>query len=259
MARQLRIVGRVQGVGFRPFVKRLATSLGLAGWVRNDAGAVSIFVQGRAAAIDAFTADVIAKAPPLARPALAAFDPAAEARDAEFAILPSRGGDVSGAVVPPDLYACDECLAELRDPGDRRYRYPFINCTQCGPRYTIITGLPYDRPRTTMAGFPLCADCAAEYADPADRRYHAQPLACPACGPRLSFRGADGETIEGNDAALDAGLAALRRGRIVAAKGIGGYHLLCDALQRRGGGAVAAAQAAARQAAGGDGARDRQR
>ncbi|MCU0837202.1 MAG: carbamoyltransferase HypF [Rhodospirillales bacterium] len=230
---RLRIGGRVQGVGFRPFVQRLAMRLALDGWVKNHAGEVHIVVAGRGPAVAAFTAAVIAEAPPLARPRLICRETpgdGAGAVEPGFRILASSDGDASHAHLPPDQYACADCLAELRDPASRRYRYPFINCTQCGPRYTIIRRLPYDRPHTTMAGFALCADCAREYADPTDRRFHAEPLACPACGPQLSFRAADGAaTIEGSEPALAAARAALRQGLIVAVRGIGGYHLLCDA------------------------------
>ncbi len=193
IAREFHIVGRVQGVGFRPFVYRLAEAHGLSGWVRNRAGTVAVLVQGDPGAVARFGSDVIAKAPALARPALAASRQkrAKLSRGASrgFVILPSIDGDPRAAFVAPDHFACDDCLAELRDPTQRRYRYPFINCTQCGPRYTIIERLPYDRPNTAMAGFALCPDCRREYDDPRDRRHHAQPLACPVCGPRLSFRG----------------------------------------------------------------------
>ncbi len=233
-ARELKVTGRVQGVGFRPFVRRLAQSHGLAGWVYNRAGAVAILVQGDPAAIARFAAELMTKAPPLARPELAASrrrqarleGPAASS----FAILPSLDGDPGEAVVAPDQFACDDCVTELRDPAARRYRYPFINCTQCGPRYTIIERLPYDRANTAMAGFALCSDCRREYEDPGDRRYHAQPLACPTCGPRLRYRGASAaDGGASGEAALAACIAALRQGRILAVRGIGGYHLICDA------------------------------
>jgi hydrogenase maturation protein HypF len=246
VTRALRIEGRVQGVGFRPFVRRLAEAHGLAGWVCNRAGTVAILIQGRPAALVAFVADLLAKAPPLARPSLAANEPVSAplpgAAAETFVILPSVDGDAADAMVAPDQFACDDCLAELRDPTARRYRYPFINCTQCGPRYTIIERLPYDRPNTAMAGFALCPDCRREYDDPRDRRNHAQPLACPVCGPGLSFRptGPVGAACEppaaDNEAALAACVAALRAGQIVAVKGIGGYHLMCDAASE---GAVA--------------------
>ncbi len=232
--RELRITGRVQGVGFRPFVRRLAERHGLAGWVCNRAGAVAILVQGGPDAIARFSVELTTKAPPLARPSITASEARPERLEGPaalaFAILPSLEGDPREAVVAPDQFACDDCLAELRDPAARRYRYPFINCTQCGPRYTIIEKLPYDRANTAMAGFALCSECRSEYGDPRDRRYHAQPLACPACGPRLYYRNASaaGEEVSG-EAALATCVAALRQGRIVAVKGIGGYHLICYA------------------------------
>lgn len=186
-ARRLSIGGRVQGVGFRPFVYRLARSLGVVGWVRNASGHVLIHVEGPQAALDDFVARLIADAPPLARPGIAACEHAAPSGLAGFDIAASAADDAPSVSLPPDMFVCDDCLRELADPQARRHRYPFINCTQCGPRYTIITGLPYDRAATTMADFPLCADCRAELADPGDRRFHAQPLAWPACGPSLSY------------------------------------------------------------------------
>ncbi|MBD3728198.1 MAG: carbamoyltransferase HypF [Sphingomonadales bacterium] len=222
-ARRITVTGRVQGVGYRPFVFRLAADLGLAGDVRNCTGEVHIAVEGETAAIAAFECALVEQAPPLARPELATSQ-ADEWRGAEgFRILPSEESEHAAIHVPPDLFCCDDCLAEMADPGQRRHRYPFTNCTQCGPRYTIIAALPYDRPATSMAGFDLCPACAAEYGDPHDRRFHAQPLACPACGPQLSCGDLAGE------AALQAALDALRAGQVVAVRGVGGYHLMCDA------------------------------
>ncbi|MBL8658948.1 MAG: carbamoyltransferase HypF [Rhodospirillales bacterium] len=252
VAREYEIGGRVQGVGFRPFVYRLAVAHGLSGWVRNRAGAVAVVVEGDPDAVARFAAALIAEAPPLARPTLAASRPIAAlvggTAGRGFVILPSIDGEAREAVVPPDHFACDDCLDELRDPAQRRYRYPFINCTQCGPRYTLIERLPYDRPNTAMAGFALCPDCQREYDNPADRRHHAQPLACPSCGPRLSFRRrmaapglrpgspASAECEAAGEEALAACVASLRAGLTVAVKGIGGYHLMCDAANE---GAVA--------------------
>ena len=228
-AQRLSVGGRVQGVGFRPFVYRLAHRLGLHGWVRNDAGTVEIFIQGEPYALAEFEHALTQEAPPLARPVIAARAVAERQALDSFAIEASRDDQPARVHVPPDYFACDDCLRELRDPGNRRYRYPFINCTQCGPRYTLIRQLPYDRPNTTMAGFTLCPACRREYADPLDRRFHAEPVACPTCGPALQFIAPGGIDVRGNEAALAQAVAALRAGRIVAVKGIGGYHLMCDA------------------------------
>ncbi|HEU0315745.1 MAG TPA: carbamoyltransferase HypF, partial [Solirubrobacteraceae bacterium] len=220
---QVRVAGTVQGVGFRPHVYRLAHELALDGFVLNDAQGVLLEVEGPEPAIDEFLERLRSQAPPLARiehVEAAARPPTGEAG---FRIVASRDGGEQDAPVSPDTATCADCLAELDDPTDRRYRYPFINCTNCGPRFTIVRGVPYDRPATTMAGFRMCARCQAEYDDPLDRRFHAQPNACPACGPTLSFGADRGE------AALAGALAALEGGRIVAVKGIGGFHLACRA------------------------------
>jgi hydrogenase maturation protein HypF len=225
--RAIRVRGAVQGVGFRPFVWRLANELRLEGFVRNDAQGVAIEVQGDAVALDRFLDRLSGEAPALARiDAIEAC--AAQARPATgFAIEPSVAGPVRTGIAT-DTAICDDCLAELLDPHDRRYRYGFINCTQCGPRYTITGRLPYDRPNTSMSAFTLCEPCAAEYRDPATRRFHAQPNACPACGPRLTLHDRDGARIEAGDP-IAAALEHLVRGEILAIKGLGGYHLACDA------------------------------
>jgi len=227
-ARRWRIAGRVQGVGFRPFVYRLAHELGLTGWVRNSGGEVEVHAQGEAGQLQAFGAALLTRAPPAARARLLDQRPVGRESLEDFRVLPSARTAQPHVHVPPDLFACDDCLAELRDPAARRFAYPFINCTQCGPRYTVIRTLPYDRANTSLAGFPLCPECAAEYADPLDRRFHAEPLACAACGPALCWHAA-GHEIRGNGPALAAALEALRAGGILAVRGIGGYHLCCDA------------------------------
>jgi hydrogenase maturation protein HypF len=217
---RVRIEGVVQGVGFRPYVHRLATELGLAGFVRNDARGVVVEAEGDAGAVAALLARLPAEAPPMA--VVDAITPEAVPvrADAGFVIASSARDSTADALVPGDAATCEACLRELRTPGDRRYRYPFINCTDCGPRFTIVRGVPYDRPLTTMAGFAMCDRCAAEYHDPADRRFHAQPNACPDCGPRL-------------DHPLDDVIDALVGGAVVAVKGIGGFHLACVASDER--------------------------
>jgi hydrogenase maturation protein HypF len=221
------IAGRVQGVGFRPFVFRLAQRFALAGCVQNLAGQVLIEAEGPPAALQAFGAALIAEAPPLARPNILLHERIAPQSRTQFVIAASSADAQADIHVPPDYFMCEDCRRELHDPRDRRYRYPFINCTQCGPRYTLIARLPYDRANTTMDAFTLCAACRAEYDNPADRRFHAEPVACPACGPRLDFVSPRGSSQ--GESALDACIDALRLGEIVAVKGVGGYHLLCDA------------------------------
>lgn len=229
--RRLRVTGTVQGVGFRPFVYRLARQAALAGWVRNDVHGVTIELIGPSDAIDAFADAVCAEAPPAARVErvleLERERPPAEPASG-FVIVQSEDAHGVTTSISADLPVCDDCLREMRDPSDRRHRYPFINCTNCGPRYSIIEALPYDRPLTTMRVFPMCAPCGHEYHDPLDRRFHAQPTACPTCGPRLRYR-ATGAAEVWDDAAIAATVAALRAGQVVAIKGLGGYHLACDA------------------------------
>ncbi|MCP9487696.1 MAG: carbamoyltransferase HypF [Gaiellaceae bacterium MAG52_C11] len=209
--------GIVQGVGFRPFVYAIAQKHRLDGFVLNDGDGVVIEVEGGTTALDGFACALREQAPPLARVDTVEARRLEPTGETGFQI---RASGMAGgtALIPADVATCDDCLRELFDPDDRRYRYPFVNCTQCGPRFTIVTGVPYDRPLTTMAGFPLCADCRLEYEDPGDRRFHAEPIACPVCGPQLSM------SIE--DAA-----EALVDGDIVAVKGLGGYHLACDAAR----------------------------
>lgn len=225
--RAIRVRGAVQGVGFRPFVWRLAQELHLDGFVRNDPEGVAIEVEGEPRALDRFIDRLAGEAPGLARiDAIEAH--AAPLRTVRgFAIGASTTG-VARTGIAADVAVCGDCLAELFDSQDRRYRHPFINCTQCGPRYTITGRLPYDRPNTSMRDFALCDPCATEYGDPATRRFHAQPIACPVCGPRLSLRDAHGAPIDVDDV-IAAALARLQRGEILAIKGLGGYHLACDA------------------------------
>ncbi len=225
--RRIRVTGVVQGVGFRPFVYGLARSLGLSGFVLNDGEGVLVEVEGASDALDALVRGLHEHAPPLARVESVRSEPIACRGETGFRIERSAPAGRS-ALVPPDVATCDDCLRELFDPADRRHRYPFTNCTQCGPRFTIVTALPYDRSNTTMAGFPLCADCRREYEDPGDRRFHAEPIACPACGPTLSLEQPSDTVLLGEEA-LGEAVSLLRSGRIVAVKGLGGYHLACDA------------------------------
>ena len=223
------LTGHVQGVGFRPFVYRLARKHGLTGRVQNQLGEVEIVAVGPPESLQRFQGELVSESPPLSQPNIARVEAIDGITFNEFVIAASSAQASARIFVPHDYFMCDDCRRELHDSSDRRYRYPFINCTQCGPRYTLIEALPYDRPNTSMAGFPLCAECNSEYLDPGDRRFHAEPVACPTCGPQLSFHDKQHAEPLLADAALDAALGKLRAGRIIAVKGIGGYHLVCDA------------------------------
>ena len=226
VSQHIRVTGVVQGVGFRPFVWRLAQELELAGWVRNDAAGAEIAAEGAADAMRALLERLRRDAPPLARVDAVEAQSATPQGCRDFVIVASQGGRVSTAI-GHDTAVCDGCLAELCDPQDRRWRHAFITCTHCGPRYTVTRRLPYDRPQTSLAAFPLCAECAREYADPADRRYHAETTCCPNCGPRLALMDAQGAALPGDP--ITATLTLLWAGSIVAIKGLGGFHLVCDA------------------------------
>ncbi len=228
---QVRVQGTVQGVGFRPYVFVLAEEHGLAGTVRNDTRGVLVDVEGPAAAVDAFVRDLPRRAPPLARVEGVVVGELQPSGAEGFTIVDSDAGGEPNAAVAADSATCADCLAELADPGDRRHRYPFVNCTNCGPRFTIVRGVPYDRPQTTMAGFAMCDACQAEYEDPRDRRFHAQPNACPDCGPRARLVDAEDREVDTAGAvdAVAGAAALLRAGAIVAVKGLGGYHLACRA------------------------------
>jgi hydrogenase maturation protein HypF len=232
---RLRILvrGLVQGVGFRPFVHRQATALGLSGWVANSPEGVAVEAQGNPDAVAALIRGIRRSPPPNAvvdSVETRAIDPGG---DTAFVIKASEAAGGRAAQVLPDLATCPDCLAELSDPSDRRHRYPFINCTRCGPRYSIIEGTPYDRARTSMRHFPMCAACRAEYENPGDRRFHAEPNACSACGPRLALWDAAGAVLAREHDALLAAATSVRNGRIVAVKGIGGFHLVADAGNQR--------------------------
>ncbi|RAQ96413.1 carbamoyltransferase HypF [Thermogemmatispora tikiterensis] len=233
---RLTVTGMVQGVGFRPFVYSLAQRLGLAGFVRNDSRGVAIEVEGPAEALARFRERLQAEAPPLARIERVSVEELPPRQETAFVIAPSQESSERTTLVSPDVATCAECLRELFDPTDRRYRYPFINCTNCGPRFTIIQDVPYDREQTTMRVFAMCPACRAEYDNPADRRFHAQPNACPRCGPqvRLELWTAEEPGLSACGAAeatpIEQVAQLLAQGAIVAIKGLGGYHLACDAL-----------------------------
>lgn len=225
-----RVAGTVQGVGFRPYVYRLAAELGLAGFICNDERGVLMELEGEPGAVERFLDRLPEEAPPLARVGEVAVEAVPAQGAVEFEIGASASGGAPATEISPDSATCFDCLAEISDPGNRRYRYPHTNCTNCGPRFTIVRGIPYDRPLTTMADFEMCAACSAEYTDPTDRRFHAQPNACPDCGPRVSLLDSDGEPVPtGSTDAVGATAAALLGGLIVAVKGLGGYHLACRA------------------------------
>ncbi len=227
---RLRVIvrGAVQGVGFRPAIYRLAHAIGLNGWIRNNAEGVVIEVEGSQSQCADFLVRIAAEKPP---PAIihglepTYLDPAGY----DAFVIRESGGGAKTALVLPDIATCDDCLDDISDPDNRRYRYPFTNCTNCGPRYTIINRLPYDRPNTSMASFRMCPACRREYEDPTDRRFHAQPNACPVCGPQISLLNAKGKTISEKDAALRELEERLLSGQVAAVKGLGGYHLLVDA------------------------------
>lgn len=230
--RSVRVRGLVQGVGFRPTVWRLAQDCGIAGEVWNDDQGVMIRAWGIPAALDNFVRRLRDDAPPLARIDMVECMPLGEARPSDaFHIIASRSGTAQTGIVP-DAATCATCLSEIQSAADRRHRYSFTNCTHCGPRFSIVRAIPYDRANTSMSRFTLCADCRAEYEDPADRRFHAQPLACPACGPSLWLEALDANAavaIPPHDDAVAAAAELLSAGAIVAVKGIGGFHLACDA------------------------------
>ncbi|MEV6703801.1 acylphosphatase, partial [Streptomyces sp. NPDC051453] len=226
--RRVTVRGVVQGVGFRPFLYTLATSLELAGHVTNTEDGVVAEVEGDHAAVARFCDRIAQQAPPLAMVESVEHEQVPLRGGSGFAIVASRSQGSPRTLVSPDTATCGACLAEMADPDDRRYRHPFITCTHCGPRFTIVTGLPYDRAHTTMAGFSMCADCAREYTDPEDRRFHAQPVSCRACGPRLSLVYGSPRPDTDVDPIQEA-RALLTAGAILAVKGIGGYHLACDA------------------------------
>lgn len=226
---RLTVEGAVQGVGFRPFVYRLARELGLAGYVLNTPAGVIIEIEGASHPLEAFKKALQERKPPQAR--ILRLDNTPLPADGEhgFTIRQSETGTETTALMLPDFAVCTDCLQEMNDPADRRHRYPFINCTNCGPRFSIITALPYDRPNTTMKTFEMCDACRAEYDNPEDRRHHAQPIACPDCGPQLELRNVKGKTKARRDKALQKAAQAVRDGRILALKGLGGFHLICDA------------------------------
>ena len=228
--KRIGVRGVVQGVGFRPFVYRLAHEHDLTGWVLNHSGGVEIEVEGLPSRLEAFVHDLTAQAPPLARIIAVEVSDAPPVGYDRFEIRHSVAQEGRYQLISPDIATCDDCRRELLDPDDRRYRYPFTNCTNCGPRFTIIRDIPYDRPLTTMQPFPMCPDCQREYDDPLDRRFHAQPNACPVCGPHVWLEGtSDSQTLAERDAAMRATARMLLEGKVVAIKGLGGFHLACDA------------------------------
>jgi hydrogenase maturation protein HypF len=230
LRRRIRVRGIVQGVGFRPFVYALAHRFALAGFVGNDSDGVFIEVEGPQNNLEAFVACLVTESPPLAHVEEVASRPVPVQGAVAFVIVASEVQADARTLISADLFTCADCLRELFDPADRRYLYPFINCTNCGPRFTIIRDIPYDRPRTTMADFAMCSDCEHEYRNPSDRRYHAQPIACPRCGPRVWLERRSGDKTTGDAAAvLAAARAALEDGAILAVKGLGGFHLACSA------------------------------
>jgi hydrogenase maturation protein HypF len=227
--RRIDVTGLVQGVGFRPFVYRLAFDAGLSGSVRNNASGVVVEVQGQANSIEQFLARLRNEAPPLSQISQISVSDLTSVGETEFRIVDSEKEHNVRTLISPDVAVCEDCLREMLDPTDRRFRYPFINCTNCGPRFTIVRSIPYDRPATSMAPFRMCAACQAEYDDPRSRRFHAQPDACWSCGPRLELWDNDGNPLNSHGP-IAATVEALKAGKVVAVKGLGGFHLAADAL-----------------------------
>jgi len=228
IARKIDVNGIVQGVGFRPFVYQLARENQLSGQVANTAAGVTIHVEGDTLQIDAFVSDLEKKPPPLAHIVAIDIQKTTPMGSQGFAIVASKGGASRATLISPDVSVCDDCLGEMFDPQDRRFGYPFINCTNCGPRYTIIDDIPYDRPKTSMRHFTLCAQCQAEYDNPEDRRFHAQPNACPACGPQVTLYDSQRAVLQDKDP-IARTAQLIKAGHIIAVKGLGGYHLCADA------------------------------
>lgn len=223
---RLVVVGIVQGVGFRPYIHRLVTEYGLNGWIRNESYGVELELEGEPDAIEAFVAHLKAQPPRLAVIEALRVEPCGALKNYQgFAIRSSEKRGENNTLISPDVGICEDCLQELRDPADRRYRYPFLNCTNCGPRFTIIRDVPYDRPQTSMAAFPMCGPCEEEYRDIGNRRYHAQPNCCPSCGPQVYYLDGDGRPVAGDAIAL--AQQCLQEQGIVAVKGLGGFHLAC--------------------------------
>lgn len=230
---KITVKGRVQGVGFRPFIFQIAAEFGIKGTVQNNMDGVKIFANGSAEELQSFVTALRLKSPRLARIDQVLVDELTPTSFQTFEIIPSERTGKSSLVIPVDSAVCHECVAEMNDPNNFRYRYPFINCTQCGPRYTIIDALPYDRPYTVMKEFKMCAECEAEYENPLDRRHHAQPIACSSCGPFVQLKAITGEIIAEREEAMMATSKLIKEGKIIAIKGLGGYHLVCDAFNEK--------------------------
>ncbi|MFC1489344.1 acylphosphatase [Thermodesulfobacteriota bacterium] len=228
IAKQLKISGIVQGVGFRPFVYQLAAQHKIKGEVANTSSGVVIHIEGAPEHIDLFCMDLSQKSPPLAHITDVSIQPESVKDFNDFSIIESQAGTHRATLISPDMSICGDCRKEIFDPDDRRCQYPFTNCTHCGPRYTIIDDIPYDRPNTSMKHFKMCDPCQAEYNDPGNRRFHAQPNACPVCGPQVALYDNTGKVIE-TKASIERTATLLKEGFIVAVKGLGGFHLAVDA------------------------------
>ncbi len=226
---RVEVEGTVQGVGFRPFVYRLAHELGLTGWVQNTSNGVLIEAEGGVPVVETFLQRMRTDAPPSASVETVSTTVVPVLDDAGFSINQSAESGQRVLVIPPDLATCADCQRELADPHDRRFRYPFLTCTQCGPRYSLLTAIPYERSNTTMAGFTLCSACDAEYGAKTDRRFHAEPIACPTCGPSLCLWNEQGHEVADGDEALQRAVSLLEQGLVLAVKGLGGFQLWVDA------------------------------